>query len=71
MGQGGAVGPYSDVYGFGRTCYFALLGTPEPDDMEKESLPETVAEIPEPLYGQKIGPTDCRTLRPSWRSLTP
>lgn len=33
------IGPYSDVYGFGRTCYFALLGTPEPDDEEKDQLP--------------------------------
>ncbi len=38
---GVAVGPYSDVYGFGRSCYFALLGTPEPDDEEKESLPDS------------------------------
>jgi serine/threonine protein kinase len=38
--QGAPVGPYSDVYGFGRTCYFALLGTPEPDDGEKETLPD-------------------------------
>jgi serine/threonine protein kinase len=42
MGQspGVAVGKYSDVYGFGRMCYYALLGTPEPDDGEKEVLPE-------------------------------
>src|SRR5262249_34724128 len=33
------VGPYSDVYGFGRTCYFALLGTPLPDDGERAALP--------------------------------
>jgi tRNA A-37 threonylcarbamoyl transferase component Bud32 len=37
---GVAVGPYSDVYGFGKTCYYALLNTPEPDDMERDSLPE-------------------------------
>jgi tetratricopeptide (TPR) repeat protein len=42
MGQapGVSVGKYSDVYGFGRTCYFALLGTPDPDDGEKDVLPE-------------------------------
>jgi hypothetical protein len=34
------LGPYSDVYGFGRTCYYALFGTPDPDDHEKEGLPE-------------------------------
>jgi len=40
MGQleGVVVGPHSDVYGFARTCYFALLGTPQPDDSERESL---------------------------------
>jgi tetratricopeptide (TPR) repeat protein len=34
-----AAGAYSDVYGFGRTGYFALLRTPEPDDEEKDKLP--------------------------------
>jgi serine/threonine protein kinase len=33
------IGPHSDVYGFGKTCYFALLGTPDPDDRQKASLP--------------------------------
>src|SRR5262249_26239604 len=37
--QGVPTGPYSDVYSFGKTCYFGLLGTPEPDDDEKETLP--------------------------------
>jgi serine/threonine protein kinase len=43
MGQapGVPVGAYSDVYGFGRTCYYALLKDPDPDDEEKETLPET------------------------------
>jgi serine/threonine protein kinase len=36
---GVAIGPHSDVYGFGKTCYFALLGTPDPDDKQKGSLP--------------------------------
>lgn len=41
LGRGDAValGPFSDIYGFGKTCYFALLGTPDPDDEEKDSLP--------------------------------
>jgi serine/threonine protein kinase len=34
------VGPWSDVYAFGRTSYFALLGDPEPDDDDKHTLPE-------------------------------
>jgi serine/threonine protein kinase len=37
---GVAVGPYSDVFGFGKTCYYALLATSEPDDVERDSLPE-------------------------------
>lgn len=37
---GAQVGACSDVYGFGKTCYYALLGTPDPDDGEKEVLPE-------------------------------
>lgn len=37
--EGVPVAAYSDVYSFGKTCYFALLGTPEPDDEEKETLP--------------------------------
>jgi tetratricopeptide (TPR) repeat protein len=36
--EGTAVAPHSDVYSFGKTCYFALLKTPEPDDEEKEGL---------------------------------
>jgi serine/threonine protein kinase len=37
---GVSLGPHSDVYGFGRTCYFALLGTPDPDDRQKATLPQ-------------------------------
>ena len=42
MGQlpGVPVGPYSDVYGFGKTCYYALKKTPDPDDGEKAELPD-------------------------------
>ena len=32
------IGPASDIYAFGRTCYAALLRTTEPDDQEKEQL---------------------------------
>jgi serine/threonine protein kinase len=39
LGQG-SIGTWSDVYGFARTCYFALLGTPAPDDLERELLDE-------------------------------
>lgn len=37
--DGVPVGAYSDIYNFGRTCYFALLRTAEPDDQEKEAIP--------------------------------
>jgi len=42
MGQlpGVAVGKYSDVFGFGKTCYYALFGTYNPDDEDKDKLPE-------------------------------
>jgi len=36
--DGAPVGPAADIYGFGRTCYHALLRTSEPDDHEKELL---------------------------------
>jgi len=32
-------GPHSDVYSFGRTFYYGLLRTAEPDDEQKASLP--------------------------------
>jgi serine/threonine protein kinase len=38
-GQGGP-GPHSDVYSFGKTCYYALLEDPDPDDTEKSGLSE-------------------------------
>lgn len=36
---GVTLGPHSDVFGFGKTCYFAALGTPDPDDKQKATLP--------------------------------
>jgi serine/threonine protein kinase len=33
------VGPYSDVYGFGKTCFEALFGTTEPISEDWEQLP--------------------------------
>jgi tRNA A-37 threonylcarbamoyl transferase component Bud32 len=34
------LGPHCDVYGFGKTAYFALLGTPDPDDHQRATLPK-------------------------------
>jgi len=40
LGQlaGVAIGPYSDVYGFGKTCYYTLLGTAKPTEEETANL---------------------------------
>ena len=43
--QGVAVGPYSDVYGFGKTCCFALFGTPQPTFQHWKALPPHLAEL--------------------------
>jgi formylglycine-generating enzyme required for sulfatase activity len=42
---GTPVGRYSDVYGFGRTCCFALFGTPLPSRRHWQSVPEALAEL--------------------------
>src|SRR5262249_4468490 len=42
---GVAVGPYSDVYGFGRTFCFALFGTSQPLPRHWRSIPEPLAEL--------------------------
>jgi formylglycine-generating enzyme required for sulfatase activity/tRNA A-37 threonylcarbamoyl transferase component Bud32 len=34
------VGPHSDVFGFGRTCYFALYREPYPDQEDIDTLPQ-------------------------------
>src|SRR5208282_859618 len=37
--KGVAVGTYSDVYGFGKLCCFALFGTPNPTFQHWQKLP--------------------------------
>lgn len=54
MMEGAAAGPHSDVYSFGRLCYFALLGTPEPDDEQKDALP--------PAWKKLLGQCTARNL---------
>jgi serine/threonine protein kinase len=49
-----AVGPHSDVYGFGKTCYFALLGTPEPDDVERDTLDQNWRRLLSQCTARKI-----------------
>jgi serine/threonine protein kinase len=41
---GVAVGPYSDVYSFGKTCCYALFEVPEPNSQQRDSVPEPLAE---------------------------
>ena len=43
--KGVAVGTYSDVYGFGRTCCFALFGTPQPTFQHWQKLPRGLADL--------------------------
>lgn len=47
------VGPYSDVYGFGKTCCFALFQTPQPTFQHWQKLPPSLAE----LLGQCLAET--------------
>jgi uracil-DNA glycosylase family 4 len=42
---GVAVGPASDVYGFARTCCYALFGTPQPLPRHWRNVPEPLAEL--------------------------
>ncbi len=35
------IGPHSDVFGFGRMCYFALFREPYPDQEDLDSLPQS------------------------------
>ena len=43
--KGVPVGPYSDVYGFGKTCCFALFGTPQPTYQHWQSIPRELADL--------------------------
>jgi serine/threonine protein kinase len=42
---GVAVGPHTDVYGFAKTCCFALFGTTQPLRKHWHSIPETLADL--------------------------
>lgn len=43
--KGVAVGTYSDVYGFGKTCCFALFGTAQPTYQHWQKLPRELADL--------------------------
>src|SRR5262249_30384556 len=42
---GTPTGPYSDVYGFGKTCCYALFGTPQPLLKHWQSIPTPLADL--------------------------
>src|SRR5262249_45820424 len=42
---GATVGPAADVYGFGKTCCFALFRTPQPLRKHWKSVPDKLADL--------------------------
>jgi uracil-DNA glycosylase family 4 len=51
--SGVSVGPMSDVFGFARTCCYALFGTPQPLLRHWRSLPPDLAELLESCLEEK------------------
>jgi serine/threonine protein kinase len=47
------VGPASDVYGFAKTCCYALFGTPSPVLKHWQSVPESLADLLSRCLGEK------------------
>jgi hypothetical protein len=45
MGRGGKVGPHSDVYGWAKTCCFALFQTAQPTLRHWQRLPTDLAQL--------------------------
>jgi serine/threonine protein kinase len=43
--KGVAIGTYSDVYGFGKTCCFALFGTAQPTFQHWQQIPRELADL--------------------------
>jgi uracil-DNA glycosylase family 4 len=50
---GVTVGPTADVYGFARTCCYALFGTPQPLPRHWRSLPQPLADLLEQCLEEK------------------
>jgi serine/threonine protein kinase len=51
---GTKVGPYSDVYAFGKTCCYALFGTTEPRGRHLSTLPGPLRELLERCLEQEL-----------------
>ena len=49
------IGPWSDVFAFGKTCYYGLFGTPTPDDDDKDKLPKELKVLLSRCTSQVIG----------------
>jgi serine/threonine protein kinase len=57
-------GPYSDLYGFSRTCYYALFRTPQPAPEQWQSLPEALVDLLEQCLSRppRLRPADFATV---------
>ncbi len=49
------IGPHSDVFGFGRMCYFALFREPYPDQEDLDSLPGPWRDLLGRCTAKRIG----------------
>jgi serine/threonine protein kinase/HEAT repeat protein len=61
---GVSVGPYSDIYGFARTCCYALFQTPQPLLKHWRMIPEPLAELLERCLAESPSerPTEFRAV---------
>jgi serine/threonine protein kinase len=67
------IGPYSDVYGFGRTCCFALFRTAQPLPRHWRNLPAALAELLEECLEEQPGqrPATCAAILDRLRAEPP
>jgi hypothetical protein len=61
-------GPSGDVYAFGKTCSFALFGTPEPRLRHWRSIPPEVAEVLEKCVEEDLQDRSADADRPAGHS---
>src|SRR5207244_2844264 len=47
-------GPYSDVFAFGKTCFYALFKTTQPRRRQLDSLPHNLADLLEDCIEQSV-----------------
>ena len=51
--SGVAVGPRADIFGFGRTCCFALFGTPQPLRKHWKGVPSELGDLLEACLAER------------------